>query len=768
MFCVVFGIDLSNALKKIQNEGTKIIPSLVPLADKYLKKGKDNTKIKAPILRNTGIKVAETMKAAVESVLDKQGLQAYRLRQQQRMQKLIADRDAFMAKKADQGTGLQHDNVDPESNGDGNNADASPGPALGLPLPAADGNNDNENDDINIDDSNDDINISTGDFGVRINKLEDEINSIQKKCQEADKSWERARYNGIFDSAYLLMRISGVTVREMHLWQQTDRLKLKYVFWNSLGSFQTEKDMKYWCEYFYSICTDHVFGPLINWLFRYVTPGFNTTNKVKFDETIAKWLTQDADSGVVGLLCMWNEFDLKDFISAIDVFDVKQKKNENNASYSLMRGHDFFDRQNAHDSVLYKTLKNSAMLFHNNWCGIVQFTMKEEYGKLQEFNWESFEKTFGTCTKAIISEECFENYEAGKDEPDYFTLKACRDQLVGYLRGNLSAIPENTPLNYDKSIVNSKDAPQWIKQSSTPMLFGFLAPFFIINHWEYRKHGSDFGLSTPLELLSNSAQGKIFDTCSVLCTYFLKMIKISSYMMIEDKAKDLLTDKDKHIILPMKVKTHLQNMQEKTPSMLDIVKFASAQLDFGILAFYREKFKSRLGPQIKEMVKPTSQFNFFKSKIWGKGAPVAIPAGIEKYDAGVMSMPLSHSVGTISGSQHLILSVTPLKWENYLYLLCPSNIESGFDLMFYDEKGLNMKEPEVTTIDNFVTQCGGYSLMNGDNLNMEYAYAAHYKNIDIFYNHTFGFVKIGRPINEESSKLLKWCKENGTSFERGM
>ena len=51
-----------------------------------------------------------------------------------------------------------------------------------------------------------------------------------------------------------------------------------------------------------------------------------------------------------------------------------------------------------------------------------------------------------------------------------------------------------------------------------------------------------------------------------------------------------------------------------------------------------------------------------------------------------MSMPLSHSIGTICGEQRLILSVVPLTWEKYLYLLCPSNNESGFDLMFYDDK----------------------------------------------------------------------------------
>ena len=83
--------------------------------------------------------------------------------------------------------------------------------------------------------------------------------------------------------------------------------------------------------------------------------------------------------------------------------------------------------------------------------------------------------------------------------------------------------------------------------------------------------------------------------------------------------------------------------------------------DFGILAFYRPKFKYRLGSQIKDLVNQRSQFNFFKSKIWGKGKPVAILADIKKNGTGVMPTQLSHSIGTVSASQRLILSVIPLK-----------------------------------------------------------------------------------------------------------
>ena len=71
-------------------------------------------------------------------------------------------------------------------------------------------------------------------------------------------------------------------------------------------------------------------------------------------------------------------------------------------------------------------------------------------------------------------------------------------------------------------------------------------------------------------------------------------------------------------------------------------------------------------------------------------------------------------------------------------------------MIFYDDKGLKMREPEVTTMDNIVCQCGGYSLLNDETLSLEYVYAAHHKNIDIFHNHPFGLVKIGRPIDENS------------------
>ena len=68
----------------------------------------------------------------------------YRARQQQRMQQLIADRDAFIANKAASKTGLQHSDVDSDLN-PANNADTSPDAALSLPFPGADGNNNTVN-----------------------------------------------------------------------------------------------------------------------------------------------------------------------------------------------------------------------------------------------------------------------------------------------------------------------------------------------------------------------------------------------------------------------------------------------------------------------------------------------------------------------------------------------------------------------------------------------------------------------------------------------
>ena len=133
-----------------------------------------------------------------------------------------------------------------------------------------------------------------------------------------------------------------------------------------------------------------------------------------------------------------------------------------------------------------------------------------------------------------------------------------------------------------------------------------------------------------------------------------------------------------------------------------------------------------------------------------------------------MQMPLENAIGVSAAQQRLLYSLTPLKFDDAnVYCVVPSIDKAGFDLFLYDDDGLKFRRTELSIIDNFVTKCGGYSVLKNNAVNFEYAYAAHYKNVNIFLDKLLSFIKISKPI-EQNSKLESWLKKNGNAFDKGM
>ena len=739
-------------MKKIRNTGIKSLPStnLVPAA--ALKKRDANVQV--PLIRATNAKLVNKLTDSIAELIDLRGIHAQRAHFNSQLKNLLDERKKNMQLKQDSAS--EHNNVDSESV-ESHNANA---PAA---VAAVANDNVNEESDVNVVAGNPD---NTYDEQVKL--LEDEIKIADEKEDEIKKSWSTARAEGVFECAYLLIRVCGINVQQLQLLASFRKNKFKYIIWYSLGSFLDDKILMYWVDKLREICNDALYGPFLNDIFKNKNLQYDPKNVEIFNATCITWLQEDSDCGCSDFLQKWDHDTLKALCNVID-FNTPKKDNETQASYELMTAVQAWNSWEKQKDILYSKMRESGLQFRLLWSVVAESTMEDEYNTMLDFDPDTFGKSLTSMTLKMITEECFDDFKQKPDGPDLPTLRLTRDRVVCWIRSSMSTTDPKVALKFSKNMVYGKKCPQWISQCAAPLMFGYLTPLFVINCWEWRKRSGDCGITSPMELISTKRQSKIYEAASIICTYFLKWMKICHNNNLVQQ--NVLNDSDlKSMVFPVEVKSKIQQIQQTGGKVLDLIKFANANMNIGALTYLKLAFKYPLSAQIGNLVEPkdkSQQLNMFANPSWGQGKTPQMPLGAVIPNSGIMKMPFENAIGVSAGQQCLLFTLTPLQCENYFYAVVSNGNKLGFDAMFYADDGLKFRDSEVIAMNNFISRIGGYPLLADGVFNFEYAYAALHKNSCLLHHKVLTIVQISKCI-KQNGKLDKYLTKNGTAFEKGM
>ena len=409
------------------------------------------------------------------------------------------------------------------------------------------------------------------------------------------------------------------------------------------------------------------------------------------------------------------------------------------------------DDKSKFNDPLFTTFTLSKLYSQGHFAELAQELFEEKWNNIINGNYESFEVEWKKLCEAVLDPHAVDNYaaryEERNEEPpiDPKVLHSLKRQLNDWLN----------------TVTSSGKQKKGQVQLELPLLFGFIIPFWSLNHRPLTDK-QDPNYVHPC-VVSGKADGysKYLFHLKQLTAIFLKFIR---YTDGGDHVERQISDKKCTFIYPGRIKQLLEEMQHNA-SYLHLFKLPMSIPNITFLAYIEHRMNfatNALGGTMYTMVE--KGFNWAIDKFWVNQTFKYVYQSPPKVQ--IIRAPTSMGIA-IHGTH---LPFLPL--HSKLAAVGPQNMvgvlgdsyEYGEDLLTSGLDGIHLNEQETKHMNEFYSSHG---LRLIDTSNSDTMWSGVIGNKKYLQYRLFCLVVVGPPIAPDSP-AMEWAHKHLSKFSSSM
>ena len=616
--------------------------------------------------------------------------------------------------------------------------------------------------------------LSTDNYEKLLVDLQSQLDKYEEDVKTVNNDWDHHRRKSALSSIYSLIQQSNLTPSEIQCVAELGQQRVKYLFQygtNSMGQEITDKAI---VDRIKNVVNHRHFGVFwkriimnIYEQYKHVTRSeinetFPPTDK-ELDACILYWLNEcDMDDSLHFLFDEWDNMEV-DLFTSNHLKDVG-KDEQNQCDKNILLFSELRKIWNETDDIMYDIGKKASVFCYSNFFTICANCMAGEWEVVKNGCSSNIQSSFKQLVLKIISGKCFKNYYVAANKPTLAKLQIARAELCQWLRSVLiSKESENGDDEWEIKDADEKKAtqlPNWVNNAHFPLLFGFFVPLLLLNHFPFRKHGTDvYGVDISA-LLTNKE--KIFINGTSFTTFLSQIFRV---YMDPQKCPCI---KNKSAIWACHYEalfnTIRNNREIKTHKWSNFCKWIIKQQHWITWIYFKEIMAHPLGRQLTSFAK--THGNWSDKKIWNFG-DIELPSNALVPLLSWSLVPTIWAIPTSTGKQLAVRFNVPMPKNIKHVVIVASKVTPGFDLMTYDKYGMRLDEKESKVLDKFARSAGLYPVLVNGTYTQEQTFVSMYKNGKILDGSLICIAQVAEPIKQTGTSQ-KWLNSKAMRFDASM